>query len=63
MDEKHNIYDGDADKPTTDEKVLNTNLQASDVVDNANTFYFIWKNLFDLVSMDGSTREPSAYIQ
>jgi len=41
LDEKHNIYDGDANKPTTYEKVLNTNVQASDVVDNANTFYFI----------------------
>ncbi|KAG5098048.1 hypothetical protein JHK82_047902 [Glycine max] len=37
LDEEHNVYDGGANKPTTYEEALNTNFQASDVVDIANT--------------------------
>ena len=37
LHEEHNVYDGGANKPTTYEEALNTNFQASDVVDIANT--------------------------
>ncbi|TKY51457.1 Type IV inositol polyphosphate 5-phosphatase 3 [Spatholobus suberectus] len=37
FDEEHNVYDGGTDKPATDEEVLDTNLQASDAADIANT--------------------------
>ncbi|XP_020231653.1 type IV inositol polyphosphate 5-phosphatase 3 [Cajanus cajan] len=37
LDEENNVYDGITDKPTTDEEVLDTNFQASDVADIANT--------------------------
>ncbi|KAL2995294.1 hypothetical protein AAZX31_10G209300 [Glycine max] len=37
LDEEHNVYDGGADKPTTYEEASNTNFQASDAADIANT--------------------------